>query len=329
MDVANRPLPTDFMRRKSKEAPILWIAKNCQASSGRDKYISELMKYINIDSYGDCLNTKPFPKDKTREQLMADYKFYLAIENANCEDYVTEKLADTLKYSAVPIVDGPASYDGYLPNQRSGIRMDAYPDPRELAKYIQFLDDNDDAYLAYLKYRQDALVKPPTERLDPLFVSLWSDQTAHDYRVSWCSICRHMATTWTSRHSGKKTDLEALEQASPRKDRFLVDKTCMAEGKWTYAADGPPYDSYTWTPSPKDEFAYQVLEQQKDSNSSASSSSSSSSSSETGTAMSTQDWIGMLALTGVSIGVVGFALWMIYKRTSKYRRYTKQDSSQL
>jgi hypothetical protein len=96
MDVANRPLPTDFMRRKSKQAPILWIAKNCQASSGREQYIAELMKYVNIDSYGECLNNKPFPDDKTREQLMAEYKFYLAAENANCEDYG--------KYSLSPLL---------------------------------------------------------------------------------------------------------------------------------------------------------------------------------------------------------------------------------
>jgi hypothetical protein len=91
MDVANRPLPTDFIRRKSKQAPILWIAKNCYASSGREHYIQELMKYINVDSYGDCLNTKPFPPNKSREQLMTEYKFYLAIENANCEDYGKSK----------------------------------------------------------------------------------------------------------------------------------------------------------------------------------------------------------------------------------------------
>ncbi|KAI8088969.1 uncharacterized protein BX664DRAFT_263696 [Halteromyces radiatus] len=260
MDVANRPLPMDFMKRKSKQAPILWIAKNCHASSGREKYISELMKYINIDSYGDCLNTKPFPPDKTREQLMAEYKFYLAIENANCDDYVTEKLMDTLKFSAVPIVDGPNSYDGYLPNQRSAIRMDAYPDPRDLAKYIRFLDENDDAYLAYLKYRKDALIKPPKDRLDSSFISLWSDQTAHDYRVSWCSICRHMVTTWDERHNNKNIK----SNNSQKEDRFLVDNSCMMEPKWDYAANGPPYQSYSWIPTEKDEFAYDVLTPQQE-----------------------------------------------------------------
>lgn len=87
MDVVNRPLPHDFMETKTKKAPILWIARNCRATSGREYYISELMKHIQVDSYGECLNNQEFPEDKSREELMAEYKFYLAIENANCEDY--------------------------------------------------------------------------------------------------------------------------------------------------------------------------------------------------------------------------------------------------
>ncbi|KAI8073996.1 hypothetical protein BC940DRAFT_231457 [Gongronella butleri] len=269
MDVANRPLPIDFMKKKSKSAPILWIAKNCHASSGRQLYVEQLMKYIQVDSYGSCLNNKDFPEGKTREQLMSEYKFYLAIENANCDDYVTEKLVDTLKFSAVPIVDGPASYDGYLPNQRAAIRMDAYPDPRELADYIRFLDENDDAYLAYLEHRRTALTKAPLERLDASFVKLWSDQTAHDYRVSWCSICRHMASTWTLRNNNNSSTLSesaalgaaaaALEAKNDEKDLLLIDNSCSEPGKWSYAQDGPPFTGFTFTPTPKDEFARAVL----------------------------------------------------------------------
>jgi hypothetical protein len=87
MDVVNRPLPKDFMKTKTGTAPILWIAKNCRATNGREKYIEKLMEYIDVDSYGECLNNKDFPKDKSRLDLIAEYKFYLAIENCNCEDY--------------------------------------------------------------------------------------------------------------------------------------------------------------------------------------------------------------------------------------------------
>lgn len=87
MDIANRPLPSNFMDTKTTKAPIVWIARNCQASSGRQHYVAELMKYIKVDSYSTCLNNQDFPDDKTRMELMSEYKFYLAIENANCDDY--------------------------------------------------------------------------------------------------------------------------------------------------------------------------------------------------------------------------------------------------
>ncbi|KAI9305974.1 hypothetical protein BJ944DRAFT_160744 [Cunninghamella echinulata] len=313
MDVANRVLPTDFMKQKTKKAPILWIARNCNASNGRQYYIEELMKYIKVDSYSSCLNTEDFPDKKSREQLMSEYKFYLAVENSNCEDYVTEKLADTLKYSAVPIIDGPASYDGYLPNKRAAIRMDAYPDPRDLAKYIKFLDENDDAYLAYFQYRVDALIKPPMERLDATFINLWSDQGAHNYRVSWCSLCRHLATTWKSRQNPIEYN---TTNAIERKNRFIVDNTCMDTVKWKYATDGPPYDSYRWLPSKKDEFAYDVLKQIQHQRLNGNNSSFLSSL-EDG---AYNNILGMIVI----INIIGLIIWLIYKRTNGYKRLPKQ-----
>jgi hypothetical protein len=87
MDVANRPLPKDFMKTKRKTAPILWIAKNCRATNRRELYIEKLMEYVDVHTYGECLKNHPFPKDKSRMELISEYKFYLAVENSNCDDY--------------------------------------------------------------------------------------------------------------------------------------------------------------------------------------------------------------------------------------------------
>lgn len=87
MDAVNRPLPKDFIKTKTKAAPILWIAKNCGATNGREKYIRKLMDHINVHSYGECLNNMPFPETKSRTDLISEYKFYLGVENSNCEDY--------------------------------------------------------------------------------------------------------------------------------------------------------------------------------------------------------------------------------------------------
>lgn len=37
-------------------APVLYIQSDCDTASDRDRYVSELMKYIRIDSYGTCVN---------------------------------------------------------------------------------------------------------------------------------------------------------------------------------------------------------------------------------------------------------------------------------
>lgn len=39
-------------------ASVLYVQTICDTMSGRDDYVQELMKYINVDSYGGCLNNK-------------------------------------------------------------------------------------------------------------------------------------------------------------------------------------------------------------------------------------------------------------------------------
>ncbi|KAG1152378.1 hypothetical protein G6F37_000210 [Rhizopus arrhizus] len=246
MDVANRPLPKDFIMTKRKGAPILWIARNCMATSGRQKYVAELMKHIEVHSYGDCNNNMQFPDDKSRLELMAEYKFYLAIENANCEDYATEKLYDTFMMSAVPIVDGPSSYRGYLPTNRSVIYMDAYPDPKDLADYIDYLDKNDTAYLEYLSFRRDAVNLAAKDRLEPAFIDQWGDALEHKKRSDYCSICRGVLPWWQARHASNTT-------YEDKSERFLADQSCQPAGKWDYITHGRPYTP-SWKPRPRDEF---------------------------------------------------------------------------
>lgn len=162
---------------------------------------------------------------------------------------MTEKLADTFANSAVPIVDGPQSYKGYVPNERSIVRMDAYPDPRELATYIDYLDNNDEAYLEYLSYRRDAINVAAKDRLDPEFIQNWGDTSYHNQRTSWCSICRGVAS-WQR----LQLDPTFNHEIGELRDSYLrIDKSCSDVGKWNYAKGGPPYVP-SWTPTSKDQF---------------------------------------------------------------------------
>ena len=79
---------------KEQTAPIVWIVSNCNAFNGREIFMQALMKHIKVDSYGNCLknkNTHTSEYMKGNIELMSKYKFVIAIENSNCQDYVTEK----------------------------------------------------------------------------------------------------------------------------------------------------------------------------------------------------------------------------------------------
>jgi glycoprotein 3-alpha-L-fucosyltransferase len=72
---------------------VAWFVSNCGARNRRLQYAHELQKHIPVDIYGSC-GTKKCPRstaNKCFDMLDRDYKFYLAFENSNCKDYITEK----------------------------------------------------------------------------------------------------------------------------------------------------------------------------------------------------------------------------------------------
>ncbi|KAF9433786.1 hypothetical protein BGZ76_008969 [Entomortierella beljakovae] len=183
-------------------APVAWVVSNCKAENGRHFMVNQLKKYIDIDIYGHCIPNRSWPKkedgltDMTSEELVQHYKFYLAIENANCEDYVTEKLVRAFEVGAVPVVDGPHDYSRFQPATKSLIRYDDFGSPQGLAEYLNKLDQDDNLYLEYLAYKSErndnntdkngnVLKGPPEtynqgyrERLLPWFVDNWDIDTS-------------------------------------------------------------------------------------------------------------------------------------------------------
>ena len=42
-------------------APLVYIHSDCFTPSDRDSYVKGLMRHINVDSYGQCVNNKQLP----------------------------------------------------------------------------------------------------------------------------------------------------------------------------------------------------------------------------------------------------------------------------
>ena len=138
---------------KGKTRGIAWFVSHCVTHSRREKYVQELQKYIPVDVYGDCGThrcNKSTPK--VCENLLKAYKYYLAFENALCEDYITEKLYRSFELGILPIVYGAAAYEQLLP-KRSFIDIRYFRSPRHLAQYLRMLDRNDDLYNEYFSWK--------------------------------------------------------------------------------------------------------------------------------------------------------------------------------
>ncbi|KAI2808656.1 Alpha-(1,3)-fucosyltransferase 7 [Blomia tropicalis] len=146
-----------------KTRKVAWFVSNCNARNKRIEYARELSKYIEVDIFGSCGLLK-CPRSKNQEcfaSLNRDYKFYLAFENSNCRDYITEKFfvnglgrnSDDL--NVLPIVMGghPNDYRRSAP-PNSYIHVDDFRSPAHLASYLKHLDKNDYAYNQYFEWKR-------------------------------------------------------------------------------------------------------------------------------------------------------------------------------
>lgn len=148
-------------------ASVVYVQSGCNPPSDRDEYVSELMKFIKVDSYGACLHNKDLPDEFKNpltmdnegfQDIIAKYKFTLSFENALCEDYITEKLWRPLILGSVPIYKGSPTVQEWMPNDHSIILVDDFQNPKDLADFIKNLDNNDEEYSKYLEFKEKGVI---------------------------------------------------------------------------------------------------------------------------------------------------------------------------
>ena len=167
----------------NKKRLAMAIMSNCVEY--RIKFIASIKRYMAVDLYGKCKN-KINPKLDQCEQdspecdkLQTTYKFFFAIENFYCVDYVTEKFyEEALLKGLVPIVlNGAKMSNTRIAPPQSFIDILDFPDAKSLATYIKYLDSNDTAYKEYHKWRESYEIKP------------------HQY---FCNLCKTLNTKYNS-----------------------------------------------------------------------------------------------------------------------------------
>ena len=192
------------MAEKNATALVAVMISNCGARNNRLEYLDELMKHVSVHSYGACRQNIRDPSNKkdgkSKLLLLARYKFYLAFENCNVEDYVSEKLFDGFFAGTVPIYMGAPNARRFLPAPNSALFTDDFDSPQHLARHLLHLDANPQEYEALVAWRQ----RP--------FQPSFDDLTSISKLDSRCRLC-----IWTHRHppfSNQELDMYPLSPGS-------------------------------------------------------------------------------------------------------------------
>uniref|UniRef100_A0A2P2I3P5 Fucosyltransferase n=1 Tax=Hirondellea gigas TaxID=1518452 RepID=A0A2P2I3P5_9CRUS len=145
----------DYYKDKKKDIAIL--GSNCYSLNKRYEYIKEMQKYIPVDIYGRCGPLKCPGHFRSDCPLLNEYKFYLAFENSNCDDYVTEKVWwNALGKGAVPVVMGTTkrNYKQILP-PNSFIHAADFQGPQQLALHLKQVLSDPVQYAGYHAWRRE------------------------------------------------------------------------------------------------------------------------------------------------------------------------------
>ncbi|XP_024430369.2 alpha-(1,3)-fucosyltransferase 4 [Desmodus rotundus] len=157
-----------------KRGLVAWVVSNWDERQARVRYYHQLRQHVSVDVFGKGGTRRPVP-DIGLLHTVARYKFYLAFENSQHQDYITEKLwRNALLAGTVPVVLGPnrANYERFVP-RGAFIHVDDFPNASSLAAYLLFLDRNPAVYRRYFSWRRSYAVH---------VTSFWDEP--------WCRACQ-------------------------------------------------------------------------------------------------------------------------------------------
>ncbi|WP_081415454.1 glycosyltransferase [Parabacteroides massiliensis] len=141
---------------ENKEGDVCVLISSLLDKSGRFEYLSELMRYLPIDSYGKWMQNRLLEEDTGRNSklnLYRKYKFVIAFENAIEEDYVTEKFYDPLLAGSVPVYLGAPNIRNFQPGEHCFVDVNVFDSPKELAGFLKDCCRDDCLYEQFHSWR--------------------------------------------------------------------------------------------------------------------------------------------------------------------------------
>ncbi|XP_069079866.1 3-galactosyl-N-acetylglucosaminide 4-alpha-L-fucosyltransferase FUT3-like [Pleurodeles waltl] len=157
-----------------KSKLVAWATSNWDPKIRRVHYYEELKKHLHVDVFGP--GHQPLSRG-VQTSVFSQYKFYLAFENSENQDYITEKFwNNALLSGTVPVVLGPTreNYELFVPGE-AFIHVDDFPSAKALAEYLLALDKDDKKYQSYFTWRY---------RYEVVGVSSWP--------MHYCKACSYL-----------------------------------------------------------------------------------------------------------------------------------------
>ncbi|CAD6265193.1 unnamed protein product [Miscanthus lutarioriparius] len=166
---------------KTEEALAAAFISNCGARNFRLQALEMLENLdVKIDSYGSCHRNRDGKVDKV--DTLKRYRFSLAFENSNEEDYVTEKFFQSLVAGSIPVVVGAPNIQEFSPGEGAILHIKELDDVASVAKTMKNIASNPDAFNQSLRWKYDG----PSDS----FKALIDMAAVH----SSCRLCIHIAT---------------------------------------------------------------------------------------------------------------------------------------
>lgn len=181
-----------------KKRMAAWFVSNCDSLSGRNEFVKELGKYIDVDVYGRCGNLRcpRSQSEKCNNMVEQNYKFYLSLENSLCQDYITEKLFAIMHYYVVPVVfDLHGNLERIAP-KRSFVNAANFLSVKHLAEYLVKLNQNDALYNSYFSWKKHYAVRDSKTDLRQGMCKLCS--LLHNRKASE-KVYQNMTDWWDSK----------------------------------------------------------------------------------------------------------------------------------
>ena len=148
-----------------RQGDVVAIFSHCEPV--RTEYTRQLMRYIQVDSYGTCLKNKNglierygkindrYVFKEQKIELSRQYKFSLVFMNQDCDYFIDDRLYHALTTGSVPVFMGTDKVDQFLPGnlKNSIIKVSDFKSPKELADYLKYLSSNETVYNKYLEWK--------------------------------------------------------------------------------------------------------------------------------------------------------------------------------